>query len=83
MPTLVSPVGATTSPVMLEYESARAEWFRVYVVRGGTVVLDRWTEDTTFDLGDRPSGNYSWWVAAWNAASGRTVWSGRGDFSIP
>ncbi len=82
-PILISPVGATDSPVTLEYESERAEWYRVYVqsVSDG-MVHDFWTQDTTFDIGSLSSGMYAWWVGARNAASGRVVWSDRGDFEI-
>ncbi len=82
-PTLISPVGEADPPVTLEYESARAAWFRIYVQRvGHGMVHDGWTQDTTVDLGALPAGDYAWWVGAWNAAGGRVVWSSRGDFSV-
>ncbi len=79
-PTLIAPVGETGSPVMLAYESARAEWFRVVVMLGGTVVHDDWTRDTTVDLGAVPAGSYAWWVLAANDAA--RAWSDRGDFEV-
>ncbi len=82
-PTLVSPVGEVDPPVTLEYESERAEWYRVYVQRvGAGMVHDDWTQDTNVDLGALPAGDYAWWVGAWNAAGGCVVWSDRGDFSV-
>ncbi len=84
VPTLVAPLGVTTSPVTLEYASERGEWFRVYVQRGSTRVFDDWSQATTLDLdlGPQPAGRYAWWVGAWNQVSGRTVWSERGEFTV-
>ncbi len=81
-PTLISPVGETTSPVTLEYESDRAEWFRVFVSRDGATVYDGWTQSTTVDLGALHVGDYALWLGAWNAAGGRVIWSDRKDFTV-
>jgi len=83
MPTMIGPLGTTTSPVTFQYASARATWFRIYVSRSGTVVLDKWTESATLHTGVLGRGTYSWWVAGWNAVSGKTVWSEQGTFTIP
>lgn len=82
-PTLSAPLGTASSPVTFSYASARAEWFRVYVQRGSTLVADVWTQSASHYAGTLPSGAYSWWIGAWNSATRTTVWSDRGDFSIP
>ncbi len=82
VPTLINPHGAVASPVMLQYASARAEWFRVYVTDNKKFLLDTWTTDTTHDLGDLPEGRYLWWIGAWNEAGSRIVWSARAEFTV-
>ncbi len=82
-PVLIAPSGLVGSPVTFEYESARAQWFRIYVSRGGTAVIDRWTTSATFDGGTLRGGSYSWWVGGWNGVTDRVVWSDRGEFAIP
>jgi len=45
--------------------------------------MDRWTSDTTLTPDTAlPAGEYVWWVGAWNAVTGRMVWSERGEFEI-
>jgi len=84
-PVLVAPLGETfENPPVFDWESERAEWYRVYVQRiGGGAVLDQWTADATLTpAAALPAGQYAWWVGAWNRVTGRVVWSQRGDFTI-
>jgi len=78
-PVLSSPSGTTsaTRPIFWWNASDRASWYRVYVVREGVgMVVDSWTQSTSLTSPiNLPRGSYRWWVAAWNEASGETVWS--------
>ncbi len=84
-PTLLAPAAGSVlgGAVDFTYEAARATWFRLYIVRGDRVVLDRWTRDESLAAGPFPAGNYAWWIGAWNAETATTVWSDRRDFSAP
>ncbi len=82
-PVLLAPTVAPNAPVTLSYTADRADWFRVYVTRNGAVVLDQWTQSTSLATGTLPRGNYAWWVGSWNGRTQTTVWSDRGEFSVP
>ena len=60
-----------------------ATWYRLYISHSGGVVLDKWYALAELDCGSRctidapvslASGNYRWWVLAWNA-DGPGPWS--------
>ena len=59
-------------------------WFRVYVNRGSTTVIDQWTTSASL-LSPiiLSSGSHSWWLGVWDFQSGRTIWSDRIDFWAP
>ena len=82
-PVLTAPLGVTTAPVTLTYQAEGVQWFRVYVSRDGTRVLDTWTQSTSYAAGNLVSGSYAWWVGAWNPDRGETVWSDRKEFLVP
>ncbi len=82
-PSLVEPAGQVDSPVTFVYESARAEWFRVFVSSNGRPVIDQWTTSATLDEQNLDTGHYQWWVGAWNESTGQVVWSDAGVFWIP
>lgn len=85
-PQLLQPIGAQTTarPVFQWGEAERAEWYRIYVQSGSTVLLDRWTQGTQWNLtDDLDPGPHIWWVGSWNEITGRTVWSSAANFSIP
>jgi hypothetical protein len=84
-PQPTSPRGSIgeTQPDFVWPAASRAEWYRVYLQRGATRVMNRWTQDTRLPCpAPLEPGAYAWWVGAWNEASGRTVWSERIDFTI-
>ncbi len=60
-------------------------WVRVYVSRGGAVVYDDWTNEAAgaLDLSVAlQSGAHSWWLGVHDAATDRTIWSDRMDFTV-
>ncbi len=82
-PVLLTPEIVDTAAITLAYEASQVDWYRVYVLRNGSVVLDTWTASQMLDAGALSSGQYTWWVGAWNGRTGTTVWSERGAFIIP
>jgi len=85
-PVLTAPSGLLTSntPLFQWKGTDKAEWYRLFVMRGSTKVVDRWTQDTSL-----PSpvllrqGDHSWWVSAWNSVTKTQKWSQRMDFTTP
>jgi formylglycine-generating enzyme required for sulfatase activity len=58
-------------------------WFRIYASRGGTKVVDSWTQDGELISPEHlASGEYRWWLGVWDAVGKRTIWSDRMDFTV-
>lgn len=84
-PTLISPYGSISEPrpTFKWNASSRAQWYNVYANRGSTKAIDLWTQSTSLTPpSNLSSGNYTWWVGAWNEASGQTVYSSAMMFTI-
>jgi len=85
-PVLNGPEGAigTSEPLFDWQAAAQAIWYRVYVSRNGTMVIDQWTQATSLPSPvSLQSGPHRWWVGSWNNVTGKTVWSDHMDFSAP
>lgn len=84
--TLVSPQGTTAqgTTVFKWNTAARAEWYRVYVQKGATVVVDKWVEGATlYQVAAHHSpGTYTWWVCGWNSWEGYGPWSTPMEFAV-
>ncbi len=86
-PLPISPAGSladTRRPAFSWDAVAQATWYRLYVSRDGSAVLDQWIQGAThytpgFDL---RAGDYRWWVAGWGP-DGLGPWSGATAFTLP
>lgn len=76
--------GPWAGPKAFSIPHAADSWYRVYVNRGSTMALDRWTQGSNLPSPVAlSSGSYSWWLGVWDAAGNQTIWSDRTDFTVP
>lgn len=84
-PVLVSPSGSISNrvPSFSWNAVSGAFWYRVVVESGSARVIDQWVQDTDYMATNRlVTGDYRWWIAAFDGASRRTAWSDPLNFTI-
>jgi len=75
--------GPWSGPAHFTRPHPAGTWYRVYVSRGGTPVVDEWTQGASLESPVQLSpGAYAWWLGVWDPAAGRTLWTGRTDFQV-
>jgi len=75
--------GPWSGPAQFTRPHPAGTWYRVYVSRGGSPVVDEWTQETSLESPVPLSpGDYAWWLGVWDPVTGRTLWSGRTDFQV-
>ena len=74
---------ATNSPrADLNFHVNGATWYRIYVSRAGTKVIDQWVQSSDWRTpSDLPPGDYDVWVRAWNSC-GLGDWSDSTPFTV-
>lgn len=83
---LLRPTGAVTDrrPAFQWQAVSGAEWYHIYIYRGGAYHYDKWVESNSWtpswDM-DNYLGAYKWWVQTWNS-EGFGQWSSGETFSI-
>jgi uncharacterized protein YkwD len=84
-PTTVAPSGTinVVRPVFQWNAAARATWYRLVVQRGATTVTDKWYQSVSATAPVAlAAGGHTWWIGAWNAEYGKTVWSDPRAFTV-
>jgi hypothetical protein len=75
--------GPWAGPLAFRIPHAAGTWYRLYVNRGATMVVDQWTQGESLLAPMALSwGVHSWWLGAWDARQNRTIWSDRMDFTV-
>jgi hypothetical protein len=76
--------GPWSGPKAFSIPHAAGTWYRVYVNRGATQVIDQWTNGANLPSPvPLSSGAHSWWLGVWDAARSQIIWSDRADFTVP
>lgn len=100
VPAPTQPTGLTVigdlnvNPVIPQFQWAHdgiAEWYQLYVAKGGTVVISQWFDVATLACGATctaspnvllANGDYMWWVLPWTSTHGNGTWSDGANFTV-
>jgi hypothetical protein len=76
--------GPWSEPMAFRIPHPSNTWYRVYVNRGSTMALDKWTQGTSLPSpAALTAGEYAWWLGVYDAQTSQTIWSDRADFTVP
>ena len=75
--------GPWTGPKSFSVPNPADAWYRIYVSRGATKVLDQWMQGTSLPApAELSAGEHSWWIGVWDPLTRQTIWSNRSDFTV-
>ncbi len=90
-PTPAAPTGTISAaqPAFQWYESSGASWYYLWISGTNGHVLSEWYPASNCAGGmctvapvTLPSGEYRWWIQAWQSEGGYSPWSGESRFTI-